>query len=353
MEEAVSASPPFSACLGWRQQQRQVARLKLGRVVAAVAIALALAVVYPSRRAGGTVVVVRAFETAASLGRPVLCPYTTNFGSRKASAELPVKNKTKSGKAEDMRQLKEDLERMDDKRASEDGELALYELPPESTERGPASVEWLQSHLLRIRYYGYHKEQMNAATDAILNACRQIPSVIVKGPAMLPTQKKMFTLLRSPHIDKKSREQLFFVSHRRIIDIYPISNALNSTNASVSSFAEVELPQGVNADVFFLHTRKVRSRAAIEAEYPFHWVSKYATYNADFPLRVRLIAKLLSPKHDKDRLFDWPDTQAELLKFKSNVLLKMLNMTEVHYQQRVELARQGKVMIDRHKFVDM
>eukprot|EP00918_Siedleckia_nematoides_P079242 GHVU01173561.1.p1 GENE.GHVU01173561.1~~GHVU01173561.1.p1 ORF type:complete len:259 (+),score=49.44 GHVU01173561.1:168-944(+) len=185
MEEAVSASPPFSACLGWRQQQRRVARLKLGRVVvAAAAIALALAVVYPS-------VVARAFETTASLGRPVLCPYTTNFASRKASAELPVKNKTKTGKAEDVRQLKEDLERFDDKRASDEGELTLYELPPESTERGPASVEWPQSHLLRIRYYGYHKEQMNAATDALLNACRQIPSVIVKGPAMLPTQRKM------------------------------------------------------------------------------------------------------------------------------------------------------------------
>lgn len=78
-------------------------------------------------------------------------------------------------------------------------------------------------------------------------ACKQIFIKIstledgtnVKGPIPLPTRKRIYCVLRSPHVDKDSREQFEIRRYKRIIDIYPQSSQ------TFDSFLKIELPPGV------------------------------------------------------------------------------------------------------------
>jgi small subunit ribosomal protein S10 len=65
----------------------------------------------------------------------------------------------------------------------------------------------------------------------------------VSGPIPLPTRINKFTVLRSPHVDKKSREQFETRSHKRLIDIF------NSTQRTVDSLMKLELPAGVDVEI--------------------------------------------------------------------------------------------------------
>jgi len=66
---------------------------------------------------------------------------------------------------------------------------------------------------------------------------------IVSGPIPLPTRRTVYTVNRSPHVDKKSREQFETRSHKRLIDI------LNSTSKTVDSLMKLELPAGVDVEI--------------------------------------------------------------------------------------------------------
>lgn len=82
-------------------------------------------------------------------------------------------------------------------------------------------------------------------------ACTKILSVIstsekeenIKGPIPLPTRKRIYCLLRSPHVDKDSREQFEIRRYKRIIDIYPESAQ------TFDAFLKIDLPPGVLIDV--------------------------------------------------------------------------------------------------------
>jgi small subunit ribosomal protein S10 len=82
-------------------------------------------------------------------------------------------------------------------------------------------------------------------------ACKKILSVIsstesaenIKGPIPLPTRKRIYCVLRSPHVDKDSREQFEIRRYKRIIDIYPESAQ------TFDAFLKIELPPGVSIDV--------------------------------------------------------------------------------------------------------
>jgi small subunit ribosomal protein S10 len=65
----------------------------------------------------------------------------------------------------------------------------------------------------------------------------------VTGPIPLPTHRKVFTVLRSPHVNKKSREQFQLRTHKRLIEIY------SSTAKTVSALEKLELPSGVDIQV--------------------------------------------------------------------------------------------------------
>jgi small subunit ribosomal protein S10 len=61
---------------------------------------------------------------------------------------------------------------------------------------------------------------------------------VVTGPIPLPTHKKLFTVLRSPHVNKKAREQFELMSYKRLIDIY------SSSSKTIDALMKLELPSG-------------------------------------------------------------------------------------------------------------
>ena len=66
---------------------------------------------------------------------------------------------------------------------------------------------------------------------------------IISGPIPLPSKRSIYTVLRSPHVDKKSREQFQTKIHKRLIDI------LNSTPKTVESLMKLDLPAGVDIEI--------------------------------------------------------------------------------------------------------
>ena len=66
---------------------------------------------------------------------------------------------------------------------------------------------------------------------------------VVSGPVPLPTRKVIYTVLRSPHVNKKSREQFESRSHSRLIDI------LSTSSKTVDALMKLELPSGVDVEI--------------------------------------------------------------------------------------------------------
>ena len=66
---------------------------------------------------------------------------------------------------------------------------------------------------------------------------------VVSGPIPLPTNKKIFTVLRSPHVNKKSREQFELNSYKRLLDIY------STSSNTVDALMKLELPSGVEVEI--------------------------------------------------------------------------------------------------------
>jgi small subunit ribosomal protein S10 len=66
---------------------------------------------------------------------------------------------------------------------------------------------------------------------------------VVSGPIPLPTDKKIFTVLRSPHVNKKAREQFELSSYKRLMDIY------SSSTKTVDALMKLELPSGVDVEI--------------------------------------------------------------------------------------------------------
>jgi small subunit ribosomal protein S10 len=71
----------------------------------------------------------------------------------------------------------------------------------------------------------------------------KLSGAVVSGPIPLPTKRTVYTVLRSPHVDKKSREQFETKVHKRLIDIF------SSTQKTVDSLMNLELPAGVDVEV--------------------------------------------------------------------------------------------------------
>tara|TARA_X000000950_G_C13902960_1_gene655597 strand:- start:2831 stop:3055 length:225 start_codon:yes stop_codon:yes gene_type:complete len=66
---------------------------------------------------------------------------------------------------------------------------------------------------------------------------------VVNGPIPLPTKKQIFTVLRSPHVNKKSRDQFQYATYKRLLDIY------SSTSKTVDALMKLELPSGVDVEI--------------------------------------------------------------------------------------------------------
>ena len=95
---------------------------------------------------------------------------------------------------------------------------------------------------IRIKLKSYDHALIDKSAEKIIKTVKST-GAIVSGPIPLPTKRTLYTVLRSPNVDKKSREQFEMRSHKRFIDI------LNSSNRTVDSLMKLELPAGVDVEI--------------------------------------------------------------------------------------------------------
>lgn len=95
---------------------------------------------------------------------------------------------------------------------------------------------------IRIKLKAYDHRLIDKSTEKIIQTAKQTGAMI-SGPIPLPTNRSVFTVLRSPHVDKKSREQFETRIHKRLVDI------LNSSPKTVDALMKLELPAGVDVEI--------------------------------------------------------------------------------------------------------
>lgn len=95
---------------------------------------------------------------------------------------------------------------------------------------------------IRIKLRSYDHNLIDKSSERIVRTVKQTGAV-VSGPIPLPTSKTIYTVNRSPHVDKKSREQFETRVHKRLIDIF------SSTQKTIDALMRLELPAGVDVEV--------------------------------------------------------------------------------------------------------
>lgn len=95
---------------------------------------------------------------------------------------------------------------------------------------------------IRIRLKGYDHAMVDRSAGEIVRTAKQT-GARVSGPVPLPTKRSVYTVLRSPHVDKKSREQFEIRTHKRLIDIW------ESTPQTVEALMKLDLPAGVDIEI--------------------------------------------------------------------------------------------------------
>ncbi|MDO8729619.1 MAG: 30S ribosomal protein S10 [Candidatus Omnitrophota bacterium] len=95
---------------------------------------------------------------------------------------------------------------------------------------------------IRIKLRGYDHRILDQSAAEIVASARRTGAE-VSGPVPLPTQRSVYTVLRSPHVDKKSREQFQMKTHKRLLDI------VNPTSKTVDALRKLDLPAGVDVEI--------------------------------------------------------------------------------------------------------
>ncbi|NNF05125.1 MAG: 30S ribosomal protein S10 [Candidatus Eisenbacteria bacterium] len=95
---------------------------------------------------------------------------------------------------------------------------------------------------IRIRLRSYDHATLDSSAGEIVRTARRT-GALTSGPVPLPTRKRIYTVLRSPHIDKKSREQFEIRVHKRLIDI------TQSNPQTIDALMKLDLPAGVDIDI--------------------------------------------------------------------------------------------------------
>lgn len=95
---------------------------------------------------------------------------------------------------------------------------------------------------IRIKLKSYDHNLIDKSSERIVRTVKQTGAV-VSGPIPLPTRRSIYTVNRSPHVDKKSREQFETRIHKRLIDIF------SSTQKTIDALMRLELPAGVDVEV--------------------------------------------------------------------------------------------------------
>lgn len=100
----------------------------------------------------------------------------------------------------------------------------------------------MQAPKIRIRLKAYDHRLLDQSTSEIVETARRTGARVV-GPVPLPTSINKYCVLRSPHIDKKSREQFEIRTHRRLLDI------LEPTQQTLDALMKLDLSAGVDVEI--------------------------------------------------------------------------------------------------------
>jgi small subunit ribosomal protein S10 len=95
---------------------------------------------------------------------------------------------------------------------------------------------------IRIKLKGYDHKLLDQSTSEIVETAKRTGATVA-GPIPMPTKINKFCVLRSPHVDKKSREQFEMRTHRRLLDI------LEPTQQTIDSLMKLELSAGVDVEI--------------------------------------------------------------------------------------------------------
>ena len=95
---------------------------------------------------------------------------------------------------------------------------------------------------IRIRLKAYDHMLLDKSTEKIVRTAKDTGALVL-GPIPLPTKRTIYTVNRSVHVDKKSREQFQITIHRRIIEL------LNSTSKTVDALMKLDMPAGVDVEI--------------------------------------------------------------------------------------------------------
>ena len=101
------------------------------------------------------------------------------------------------------------------------------------------------SDKIRIRLKAYDSRILDQSTGEIVETAKTTGAKVA-GPIPLPTRIERYTVLRSPHVDKKSREQFELRTHKRLIDIF------EPTPQTVDALMKLDLPAGVDVEILSL-----------------------------------------------------------------------------------------------------
>ena len=100
----------------------------------------------------------------------------------------------------------------------------------------------MMNEKIRIRLKAYDYRVLDQSTSEIVDTAKRTGAKVA-GPIPLPTQISRYTVLRSPHVDKKSREQFELKTHKRMIDI------LDTRSQTVDALTKLDLPAGVDVEI--------------------------------------------------------------------------------------------------------
>lgn len=95
---------------------------------------------------------------------------------------------------------------------------------------------------IRIRLRSYDHKMLDRSLKDIVGTAQRTGAQI-SGPIILPTNVRSYTVLRSPHVDKKSREQFEMRIHKRFVDI------LQPTSQTIDALMKLDLPAGVDVEI--------------------------------------------------------------------------------------------------------
>ena len=99
-----------------------------------------------------------------------------------------------------------------------------------------------KSTRIRLRLKSFDHQLLDVSMAEIVDTVKKTGATVV-GPVPLPTRRELYTVLRSPFVNKKSREQFDLKTHKRLLDI------VDSTTKTIDALRKLDLPAGVDVEI--------------------------------------------------------------------------------------------------------